>query len=405
LQLELHAYQSHVFLDWRDLHEDASHPWGQLCDALSGRGVPSLEDALAPFQPKAQKEEEDDAVLGILAGVSGNDANAAIEKEDEVSSPAIADWGQLILDAHERIRTSVLETPLVPAPDFVSGVTVQLFFKREDLQHTGSFKLRGATNKILSLTPEQATAGVIAASNGNHGLGVAAAAKRAAISAEVFVSSHVSSAKAQRIEQLSARVHRAGSGPLDAELAARAASVTSGKVFISPYNDVEVMAGQGTIAVELLRQAPRLDAVFVAVGGGGLIGGIGAYLKSASPQTQIVGCWPENSRVLYESIKAGHIIDFPEQRTLSESTAGGLELGSVTLEVCKKVIDRSVLVSEKEILEAMWLVREAKGWLIEGAAAVAVAAFLKEAGRYAGKTVVIIICGGNVSPEVLQRLQ
>ncbi len=243
--------------------------------------------------------------------------------------------------------------------------------------------MRGATNKILSLTPDQATGGVTAASNGNHGLAVAAAAKRAGISTEVFVSSHVSPAKVQRIEQLGARVHRAGSDPLEAELAARAAAASSGKVFISPYNDVEVMAGQGTIAVELLRQTPKLDAVFVAVGGGGLISGIGAYLKSASPQTEIVGCWPENSRVLYASIKAGRIIDFPEQPTLSESTAGGLEPGSVTLEVCKKVIDHSVLVAEDEILAAMRLVRHAKGWLMEGAAAVA----------------------GAVSPEVLQQLR
>jgi threonine dehydratase len=195
-----------------------------------------------------------------------------------------------------------------------------------------------------------------------------------------------------------------GSTPLEAELAAREAAETSGKVFISPYNDYQVMAGQGTIAVELVQQNPALDAVFVAVGGGGLIGGIGAYLKSVSPQTEVVGCWPQNSPVLYESIKAGRILDVPEQPTLSESTAGGLEPGSVTLEIGKRVIDRSVLVSEDEILSAMRLVRDAKGWLMEGAAGVALAAFLQEPTRYAGKSVAVIICGGNVSPAVRQRL-
>lgn len=318
--------------------------------------------------------------------------------------PSIADWGKLVFSAHERIRSSVLETPLEETTDLVSDVQVHLLFKREDLQHTGSFKLRGATNKILSLTQAQATAGVIAASNGNHGLGVAAAAKHAGISAEVYVSSHVSSAKAERIEQLGARIHRAGTDPLDAELAARAAAAKAGKVFISPYNDPEVMAGQGTIAVELLRQAPKLDSVFVAVGGGGLIGGIGAYLKHASPQTEVVGCWPQNSRVLYESIGAGRIIAYPEQPTVSESTAGGLEPGSVTLEVCKNVIDRSVLVTEDEILAAMRRVRDVKGWVMEGAAAVALAAFLKESRHHRGKAVAVIICGGNVSPEVLRRV-
>jgi threonine dehydratase len=187
-------------------------------------------------------------------------------------------------------------------------------------------------------------------------------------------------------------------------LAARAAAEKSGKVFISPYNDLEVMAGQGTIAVELCRHVPQADAVFIAVGGGGLIGGIGAYLKCAAPQTQVVGCWPEASPVLYESIKAGRIVDVPEEPTLSESTAGGLEAGSVTLDICREVIDRSVLVTEKEILQAMQLVRHTKGWLIEGAAAVAVAAFIKDAHLYSGKTVAVVICGGNVSPEVLCQL-
>ncbi len=301
--------------------------------------------------------------------------------------PAVASLGQMVVEAEKRIRSSVTETPLEPGSELVPNLPVHLFFKLENLQETGSFKLRGATNKVLSLTPAQSADGVIAASNGNHGLGVAAAAKRVGVAAEVYVSSHVSPAKAKRIEQYGTRLQRAGNGPLDAELAARAAAEKSGKVFISPYNDLEVMAGQGTIAVELCRQLPRMDAVFVAVGGGGLIGGIGAHLKCAAPHTQIVGCWPETSRVLYESIKAGRIIDFPEEPTLSESTAGGLEPGSVTLDICRDVIDRTILVSEKEILQAMQLIRQTKGWLIEGAAAVAVAAFLKE-----------------VSPEVLRQL-
>lgn len=319
------------------------------------------------------------------------------------ASRSPAEWGALVQAADKRIRSSVLETPLEPAQDLF-GLAVEILFKREDLQRTGSFKLRGATNKILALTPSEAAAGVIAASNGNHGLGVAFAASRAGIQAEVYVSSHVSANKARGIEQLGARIRRAGSDPLEAELAARAASAKWGKVFISPYNDVDVMAGQGTIAIELLRQASAIDAVFVAVGGGGLIGGIGAYFKHVSPGTEVVGCWPENSRVLYESIKAGRIIDFPEQPTLSESTAGGLEPESVTLRVCKDVIHRCVFASEEEILSAMRRVRQAKGWLMEGAAAVAVAAFLKDANRYEGKTVAVVICGGNVSREVQRRV-
>jgi threonine dehydratase len=300
-----------------------------------------------------------------------------------------------VAGAYKTIRPFVRETPLEPASDLVSGNSVRVLCKMENLQDTGSFKLRGATNKILSLTADHAARGVIAASNGNHGLGVAAAAKRAGISAEVYVSAHVAAAKARRIEEYGAVIRRVGNDPLEAEIATRAAALEAGKVFISPYNDVDVMAGQGTIAVELERHRPRVDAIFVAVGGGGLIGGIGAYQKLVSPETEIVGCWPENSRVLYESIKVGRIIDFAEQPTLSESTAGGLEPGSVTLDVGKEVIDRSVLVTEDEIASAMRRVAEAKGWTIEGSAGVALAALLKDANRYEGKTVVVVICGGN----------
>jgi threonine dehydratase len=322
----------------------------------------------------------------------------------QATIPAIADLARQVTEAAVRIRSAVTDTPVEQIVGLIPNPDIELFFKLENLQQTGSFKLRGASNKILSLSRAQAAKGVIAASNGNHGLGVAAAAKPAGIAAEVYVSIHVSPSKAQRIQNLGARIHRAGSDPLEAELAARAAAASQDKVFISPYNDVQVMAGQGTIAVELLHQLPQFDAVFVAVGGGGLIGGIGAYMKSASPRTEVVGCWPENSPVLYESIKAGRILDVPEQATLSESTAGGLEAGSVTLDICSRVIDRSVLVSEDEILHAMRQVRALKGWIIEGAAAVAVAAFLKNAQSYVGKRAVVVICGGNTSEKALDKL-
>jgi threonine dehydratase len=303
-----------------------------------------------------------------------------------------------ILAAYERIAPLVRETPLERA----SGCEALL--KLEHLQHTGSFKFRGACNKIGLLTEADAAAGVVTASNGNHGLGVAAAAQARGIAAEVFVSSHVSPAKARRIEAHGSRVRCAGDEPLTAEVAARRAAEESGRLYISPYNDVDVMAGQGTIAVELLRQSPALDAVFVAVGGGGLIGGIGTYLKAVSPGTEVVGCWPENSPVMRTCMDAGEIVDVPERPTLSESTAGGLEAGSVTLEVCRRVIDRSALVTEEEILAAMRFLLETEHWVVEGAAGVAMAAYLGEAARYRGKRAAVVICGRNVSEAVLSRI-
>jgi threonine dehydratase len=301
-----------------------------------------------------------------------------------------------ILAAYDRLRPLVRETPVEYSTE------LSAFLKLEHLQHTGSFKFRGASNKIALLTPAEAAAGVVTASNGNHGLGVAAAAEACGIAAEVFVSSHVSPVKARRIERHGGRIHPSGDDPLAAELAARRAAAESGRVFISPYNDADVMAGQGTIAVELLRQLPDLEAVYVAVGGGGLIGGIGAYLKEAAPHVEVIGCWPETSPVMYECLRAGRIVDVPEQPTLSESTAGGIEPGSITFDVCRRVIGRAVLVSESEILSAMRLVLTAEHWLIEGAAGVAVAACLKEKSRY--RTAAAILCGRNLSPEAMSRV-
>lgn len=304
-----------------------------------------------------------------------------------------------ILAAYARIAPHARETPveLVHLPDPV-------WLKLEHLQHTGSFKFRGACNKIAMLTPEQAAAGVITASNGNHGLGVAAASRTRSINSAVYVSSHVSPAKAARIEALGARLHRAGHDPLSAELAARRAAEKAGCVFISPYNDLDVVAGQGTIAVELHRQIPELDAVFVAVGGGGLIAGIGAHLKAVSPRTEIVGCWPENSPVMLRCMEAGRVVDVAERPTLSESTAGGLEPESVTLDLCRRVIDRPVVVTEEEILAAIRLLLHSEHWLVEGAAGVALAAFLKEAAHYRDKRAAVVLCGRNLSPDALRRV-
>jgi len=321
------------------------------------------------------------------------------------SHESIADLPALVEEACNRIYVLARQTPVARLPRHPRvPATTRAFAKMEQLQVTGSFKLRGASNKIFALAAEVSARGVVASSTGNHGLGVAAAAKFRAIDAELFLSSQVPEAKWKKIESYGARITFAGDNPLDAELAARAAADASGRTYISPYNDNHVVAGQGTIAVELLRQVESVDAVFVATGGGGLISGIGSYLRARSPQTEVIGCWPENSRVLYECLQAGRIFEYPETYTLSESTAGGVEPGSITFDLASRVIHRSVLVSEGSILDAMQWAHNLD-WTIEGAAGVALAAFWQEASRYEGKTVAVIFCGGNLSPEVQLRLQ
>ena len=311
----------------------------------------------------------------------------------------------LIEEASTRIYGLARQTPVARLPrDSRLPSSLRAFAKMEQQQVTGSFKLRGASNKIFSMSPEIAAKGVVTSSTGNHGLGVAAAARFRGIDAEVYLSSQVPEAKWKKIASYGARIRTAGNDPLEAELAARAAAEETGRTYVSPYNDWQVVAGQGTIAVELVRQVEPIDAVYIATGGGGLVSGIGTYLRERSPHTEIVGCWPENSRVLYECIQAGRILEYPETYTLSESTAGGVEPGSITFELARRAIHRSVLVSEDAILEAMRWAGNCE-WIIEGAAGVALAALFQDAGRYQGKTVVVIFCGGNLSPEVQQRLQ
>ena len=312
--------------------------------------------------------------------------------------------------AEGRIRAHIRETPLKHSRALSDSTRANVFLKLDNLQETGAFKLRGAAYKLHSLPREQAARGIVAASNGNHALAVAHIGLKLGIPVEVFVSEHVDPVRKTKIESLQARVHTVDGDSLLAEQTARREAEQSGRTYVSPYNDRDVVTGQGTIAVEILRQlsqsgAGKLDAVFVAVGGGGLIGGIGLHLNSVSPETEVVGCWPENSPVLYECIRAGRIIDVLEKPTLSVSTAGGMEADSVTLEIAGEVIDRSVMVSEDEIMHAARRVYREDGQLLEGAAAVAVAAFLKSAGDYAGETVVIVICGGNADPGLEERIK
>lgn len=306
--------------------------------------------------------------------------------------------------AAARIGPHVRETPLVRSQALSEATGATVFLKLDNRQDTGAFKLRGATNKLLKLPRERMAGGVVAASAGNHALAVATVGGRLGVPVEIFVSEHLHPTRRARIESLGAAVNAVKGDALAAELAATREAADSGRANVSPYNDPDVIEGQGTVAVEILRQlaaqgAGRLDAIFVSVGGGGLVSGIGLYLKANSPHTEIVGCWPANSDVMLKCMQAGEVRDFPSTDTWSTSTAGGVEPGAITLETCRRVIDRSVTVTEDEILAAARRAWREDNELIEGAAAVAVAAFLKSAADYAGKSVAILLCGGNANPD------
>ena len=309
-----------------------------------------------------------------------------------------------ILSAELAVRKHLRFTPTEHSLFLSKKTGAEVYLKLENYQVTGSFKARGAINKLSQLSDDEKACGVITASSGNHGLGVASGAKKLGIHAIVYVPEYADRSKVQAIELEGAEVKPFGDDCVITESAARKNAEQSGKVYISPYNDLDVIAGQGTIGVELVQQIKQLDAVFVSVGGGGLISGIGAYLKEASPQTKVIACSPSQSPAMHECMKEKKIIDVACYPTLSDATAGGVEEGAVTLNLCRSHIDESILVDEAEIKEAMLFTINQHHMLIEGAAGVAIAAFLKEQESYKGKRVAILICGGNIGIEKLRQV-
>ena len=288
-------------------------------------------------------------------------------------------------------------TPLELSQALSASCGCQVLLKCEHLQPTGSFKVRGSANKIRVLDEAARRAGVITASTGNHGLGVARAGALAGVRVTVYVGTGTMPQKIAAIRALGGEVVAIDGPPIEAELEARRQGQLQGKPYISPYNDLDVVAGQGTIGVELARQAPELAAVFVSVGGGGLISGIGTALKQLSRGTRVVGVWPENSPCMLEALRTGAIVDVVEYPTLSDATAGAVEAGSVTFPICSQVIDERITVTEPEIAAAMRAVAQADRWIIEGAAGVAVAGLLKSAPVFRGRQVAAVICGRNIA--------
>ena len=283
-----------------------------------------------------------------------------------------------------------------------SGADLRL--KLENRQHTGSFKARGAFSKLLALPAAQRAAGVITASTGNHGAAVAYASREIGLSARVVVPDNADPGKVARIRSLGAEVLRFGDDSAVAETHARRLAEREGLPFVSPYNDLQVAAGQGTLGVELAGQVPDADAVFIALGGGGLLAGTAAWLKSVRPGVRIIGCSPEHSAVMIESLRAGRILELPSRPTLSDGTAGGVEAEAMTFEWCRELADELITVSEADIASAMRAVHAAHGMAVEGAAGVALAAFLHQAEQWRGKKAVVVVCGGNVSQEVLRSV-
>lgn len=310
---------------------------------------------------------------------------------------------EAIQAAREGLRGIVRETPLLPAERLsrLTGYDVRL--KAENLQRTGAYKLRGAYTKIASLTSEERARGVVAASAGNHGQGVALAARLLGAEATIVVPETAPLTKVTAIQSHGAKVILAGASYEDAYTRAVALASDEGTVFIHPYDDWTVIAGQGTLGLEILEQLPETGAILVPVGGGGLISGIALVVKKVKPEVRVIGVQASGASAGVASFRAGRRLVRP-----ANTVADGIKVsqpGEKTFEVIRSQVDDMLAVEEEEIYRAVIYLLESSRLVVEPAGAVGVAALLAGKVRLpAGTPVVAILSGGNVDPNLLLHL-
>ncbi len=315
-----------------------------------------------------------------------------------------ADAAREVALAEPRIRPYIRETPLEPSPFLSRETGADVYLKLECVQVTGSFKARGAFSKLLSLSGAERARGIVAASTGNHGLASAHALALLGIAGEIFLPSSVSPAKLDGLRARGARVRLVEGDPGAVETVARRDAEQTGRVYVSPYNDAQVIGGQGTVALELLRQLESLDVLLVPVGGGGLISGIAAHLKERAPHVRVVGCQPTACPIMVESVKAGRVVELPSAPSLSDATVGLVEADAITLPVCRACVDEWMVVDEPAIRAALRLVLERQSLLIEGAGALAVAGLLAAGRRWQGARVALVLSGSHIALPTLAAL-
>lgn len=305
-----------------------------------------------------------------------------------------------IREARERIAPHVNRTVLDPSRTFseLSGQTV--FFKPENLQKTGAFKFRGAVNAIVSLSPDAGKKGVVTGSSGNHGQAVACAAQAAGYRATIVVPEDASPAKVAAIRGYGAEVLFFGHVSSERIARARELMVERGMTFIHPFNDTRIMAGQGTIGLEILEDLADADAVLVPIGGGGLISGIATAIKALKPSVKVFGVEPSRSNSMYLSLQEGHRITLERIETLADGLRTNIP-GEATFEVIRQRVDDIVLIEEDSIRRAMRLLLERGKMLVEPSGAVTAAALLEKKLPFSGKKVVAVLSGGNVSMDLL----
>ncbi len=311
---------------------------------------------------------------------------------------------QDIKDAGETIRNLVKRTPLMRSQFLSNFCGGEAYLKLENLQITNSFKIRGALNKMLHLSTEEMKRGVVTASAGNHAQAVAIGAEKLNLSAKIVVPRSTPKVKIDKIRKYDVELILYGDFYDEAEQKAMDLAKKDGLTYISPYNDRLVIAGQGTIGLEILEDLPSVDTVIVPVGGGGLISGISIAVKSVKSSVQIIGVQSEASPVMYESLKAGEIVDVEMRESIADGLFGGIEKGSVTFEIVQTYVNDLLLVKEETIRKAIFLLWDKEKQVVEGAGAAAIAPIIENKGRFMGKTIVAVISGGNIEDKLFRNI-
>ena len=306
--------------------------------------------------------------------------------------------------ARQRIADIATRTPLIHSPRLAELVGSPVYLKAESLQQTGSFKIRGAANRMLNLTDEERSRGVIAVSSGNHGRAVSYIAKLLGINVVICLSNRVPSNKVKAIASLGAEVVTHGASYEEAEIHALWLQEERGLTPIDPFDDPLVIAGQGTAGLEVLEDLPEVDTILVPLSGGGLMSGIALAVKSANPAIRVIGVSMDRAPVMYHSLQAGKPIKMEEEDTIADALVGNIGLNNrFTFRMVQQYVDDVVLVSDKEIAEAMFFALEEHRLVVEGGGAVGIAALLHRRVSEPGHSVVVV-SGSNVSLSVLLKV-
>ncbi|MHB9334878.1 threonine ammonia-lyase [Fusobacterium polymorphum] len=305
------------------------------------------------------------------------------------------------IKAKEKLSKVLLETHLIYSPIFSKESGNKVFIKPENLQKTGSFKIRGAYNKISNLTVDEKKRGVIASSAGNHAQGVAYGAKESGIKAIIVMPKSTPLIKVESTKQYGAEVILHGDVYDDAYKKAKELEEKEGYVFVHPFNDEDVLDGQGTIALEILEELPETDIILVPIGGGGLISGIACAAKILKPEIKIIGVEPEGAASAYEAIKENKVVELKEANTIADGTAVK-KIGDLNFEYIKKYVDEIITVSDYELMEAFLLLVEKHKIIAENSGILSVAATKKM--KEKNKKVVSVISGGNIDVLMISSM-